>query len=89
MLPIGQELADQDELQTLPKIPIVIDLFATYQFNKNILLKASIQNATNRNYVDALNSLNSTLSQVGEDYKYSYSNTARGRTYFVGAEIRY
>ncbi len=80
MLPIGQELADQDELQTLPKIPIVIDLFATYQFNKNILLKASIQNATNRNYVDALNSLNSTLSQVGEDYKYSYSNTARGLT---------
>lgn len=89
MLPIGEDLADQDELQDLPKIPLVIDLFATYQLNKHILLKASIQNATNRNYVDALNSLNSTLSQAGENYIYSYSNTARGRTFFVGAEIRY
>ncbi len=89
MLPIGENLEDQDELQDLPKIPLVIDLFATYQLNKNVLLKASIQNATNRNYVDALNSLNSTLSQAGEDYTYRYSNTARGRTYFVGAEIRY
>ncbi|AHG65301.1 TonB-dependent receptor domain-containing protein [Advenella mimigardefordensis] len=89
MLPMGEDLADQDELQTLPKIPIVIDVFANYQLNKHVLLKASVQNLTNRNYIDALNSLNSTLSQVGEDYRYSYSNTARGRTVFVGAEIRY
>lgn len=89
MKPAASDIEEQDTLQELPKIPLVIDIYATYQATPNILLKASIQNLTNRNYVDALNSLNSTISQVKEDYSYSYTNTARGRTYLIGAEIRF
>lgn len=92
-LPQGLQVDDAELLQDLPKMPIVVDLFGTYQLNKNVLLKASIQNLTNKNYVDALNSLNSTSSQVDVDkkgnYVYSFSNAARGRTYLVGAEIHF
>lgn len=89
MLPAASDIDDFDELEDLPSIPMVVDLFANYQVNKNILLKLSVKNATNRNYIDALNSLNSTVSQSGEDYNTTYSNAARGRTFLFGAEIRY
>ncbi|KAE9530227.1 TonB-dependent receptor domain-containing protein [Testudinibacter aquarius] len=82
-----------NDSQALPKIPIIIDLYATYRLNKHVLLKASVQNLSNKNYVDALNSLNSTGSQVGTDkddnYVYSFTNSARGRTFLLGAEIRF
>lgn len=89
VLPASEDLADMDTLEDLPQIPTLVDLFAHYQWSKNLLLKASVRNATNRNYVEALNSLNSTASQSDDDYVSSFSNTARGRTWFVGAEIRY
>ncbi|KGQ71105.1 hypothetical protein OA57_02420 [Chelonobacter oris] len=79
--------------QDLPKMPIVIDLYSTYQLNKHVLLKTSIQNVTDKNYIDALNSLNSTSSQHavdrGDNYVYSFTNAARGRTFLLGAEIRF
>lgn len=92
-LPNGLDVNDPELLQDLPKMPMIVDLFGQYKVNKNVLLKASIQNATNKNYVDALNSLNSTSSQVDVDnngnYTYSFSNAARGRTFLLGAEVRF
>ncbi|MBE8595352.1 TonB-dependent receptor domain-containing protein [Xenorhabdus sp. BG5] len=68
------------------KIPTIIDLYTDYQINKNILVKFSVQNLTNRNYSDALNRMNSSAFIAEQDTK---TQTARGRTYVMGAEIRF
>ncbi|OTA16068.1 putative TonB-denpendent outer membrane receptor [Xenorhabdus vietnamensis] len=68
------------------KIPTVIDLYSDYQINKNVLIKFSVQNLTNRNYADALNRMNSSVKMTEDD---ATTQTARGRTYVVGAEIRF
>ncbi|MBC8954329.1 TonB-dependent receptor [Xenorhabdus sp. PB62.4] len=68
------------------KIPTVIDLYTDYQINKNILVKLSVQNLTNRNYADALNRMNSSAHMGASD---ATTQTARGRTYVMGAEIRF
>ncbi|MDX7992402.1 TonB-dependent receptor domain-containing protein [Xenorhabdus littoralis] len=68
------------------KIPTVIDLYSDYQINKNVLLKFSIQNLSNRNYSEALNRMNSSPIMADQDSK---TQTARGRTYVMGAEIRF
>ncbi|MBE2894247.1 TonB-dependent receptor domain-containing protein [Spirabiliibacterium falconis] len=79
--------------QEMPKVPIIVDVYANYQINKHILLKASVQNLMNKNYVDALNSLNSTASQYSVDSNendvFSFTNSARGRTFYLGAEVRF
>lgn len=92
--PAGLPVEEKDDgTQEIPKMPIIIDLYTNYQINKNILLKASVQNLMNKNYVDALNSLNATSSQYDVDEQendvFSFSNIARGRTFFIGAEIRF
>ncbi len=33
-----------------PKIPAVIDLYASYQVSKNLFLRLSVQNAMNKDY---------------------------------------
>ncbi len=68
------------------KVPTIIDLYSDYQINKNILVKFSVQNLTNRNYSDALNRMNSSAFLGEQDAK---TQTARGRTYVMGAEIRF
>ncbi|MDC9593250.1 TonB-dependent receptor domain-containing protein [Xenorhabdus sp. IM139775] len=68
------------------KIPTIFDLYTDYEINKNILVKFSIQNLTNRNYSDALNRMNSSAFLAEQDTK---TQTARGRTYVMGAEIRF
>ncbi len=68
------------------KIPTIIDLYSDYQINKNILIKFSVQNLTNRNYSDALNRMNTSPMMADQDAK---TQTARGRTYVMGAEIRF
>ncbi|MDC9581220.1 TonB-dependent receptor [Xenorhabdus sp. PR6a] len=68
------------------KIPTIIDLYTDYQINKNILVKFSIQNLTNKNYSDALNRSNSSPVMGDQETK---TQTARGRTYVMGAEIRF
>ncbi|EIJ67456.1 TonB-dependent receptor domain-containing protein [Pasteurella bettyae] len=90
---VGLDMDDDGNLMfdDLPNIPVIIDLYANYKINKNISLKAGIQNLMNRNYLDALNAYNSSTS---EDYDtetdtYRFTNSARGRTYTVGAEIRF
>ncbi|WP_420919538.1 TonB-dependent receptor domain-containing protein [Xenorhabdus bovienii] len=68
------------------KIPMIIDLYSDYQVNKHLLVKFSVQNLTNRNYSDALNRMNS--SPMMEDQN-ARTQTARGRTYVMGAEVRF
>ncbi|MDH2924097.1 hemoglobin/transferrin/lactoferrin receptor protein [Nicoletella semolina] len=87
--PEGLTVEEQDLLQDVPSMPIIFDIYAHYQLNDHILLKATVQNVTNRNYIDALNALNSTQSQHIDDSKFSYTNAARGRTYLLGTEIRF
>ncbi|MBD2809656.1 TonB-dependent receptor [Xenorhabdus sp. Vera] len=68
------------------KIPMIIDLYSDYQINKNILIKFSIQNLANRNYSEALNRMNSATMMRDQDER---TQTARGRTYVMGAEVRF
>ncbi|MDX7988094.1 TonB-dependent receptor [Xenorhabdus sp. 12] len=68
------------------KVPTIIDLYSDYQINKNVFLKFSIQNLTNRNYSEALNRMNSSPLMQEQESK---TQTARGRTYVMGAEIRF
>ncbi|WP_061799371.1 TonB-dependent receptor domain-containing protein [Serratia ficaria] len=69
-----------------PHIPTVIDLYSTYQLNRNLLLKFSVQNLMDKDYSDALNKMNSLPSQSRD---FSPTNTARGRTYIFGGEVRF
>ncbi|MDE9496758.1 TonB-dependent receptor [Xenorhabdus bovienii] len=68
------------------KIPTIVDLYTDYQINKNIFVKFSVQNLTNRNYADALNRMNSSAFMGDDD---AVTQTARGRTYVMGAEVRF
>lgn len=77
--------------EDLPKIPVIVDLYANYKINKYITLKAGVQNLMNKNYLDALNAYNSSTNEE-YDYEndaYLFTNSARGRTYTAGAEIRF
>ncbi len=73
-------------MQKSNKIPTIIDLYSDYQINKNLLIKFSVQNLTNRNYSDALNRMNSSPMMSEQNAK---TQTARGRTYVMGAEVRF
>ncbi|WP_051894624.1 TonB-dependent receptor [Xenorhabdus bovienii] len=68
------------------KIPTIVDLYTDYQINKNIFVKFSVQNLTNGNYADALNRMNSSAFMGDDD---AVTQTARGRTYVMGAEVRF
>jgi hemoglobin/transferrin/lactoferrin receptor protein len=72
--------------QEMPNIPTVIDLYSTYQINRNVLLKFSVQNVMDKSYSDALNKLNMLPIQGDEA---TAANTARGRTYLFGGEVRF
>ena len=69
-----------------PKIPAVIDLYASWQVSKNLFLRLSVQNAMDKDYSEALNRLNSMPSQSNDNTPMS---TARGRTYVAGLEYRF
>lgn len=68
------------------KIPTVIDLYGNYRVNKNISLKFSVQNLMNKNYSNPLDRSNSApdMFEQGSD-----KQTARGRSYLFGGEIRF
>ena len=69
-----------------PKIPAVIDLYASWQVSKNLFLRLSVQNAMNKDFSEALNRMNSMPSQSQDNTPLS---TARGRTYIAGLEYRF
>ncbi|PQQ39514.1 TonB-dependent receptor domain-containing protein [Photorhabdus laumondii] len=72
--------------QKEPKIPTIVDLYSDYQINHNVLLKFSVQNLANKNYSEALNRANSSPLMTEQT---SAMQTARGRTYIIGVEIRF
>ncbi|MGY4675348.1 TonB-dependent receptor domain-containing protein [Ursidibacter arcticus] len=84
---------DKIETQTIPQNPMIVDIYANYEINKNFSLRASVQNLFNSLYIDPLNSQNATRSQFVGDGRggeaYTYTNYARGRTYIIGGEIRF
>ncbi|MEQ1962164.1 TonB-dependent receptor [Xenorhabdus khoisanae] len=86
IMEISEEGGMETRMLKDDKIPTIIDLYTDYQINKNVLVKFSIQNLTNRNYSDALNRMNSSPFLAEQDSK---TQTARGRTYVMGAEIRF
>lgn len=79
--------------QELPKIPTIIDFYASYNLFKNFNIKFQIQNVFDKNYIDALNAYNSSESQTtydaNENNVYLFKNSARGRTFLVGFDYRY
>ncbi|MGJ0577511.1 TonB-dependent receptor domain-containing protein [Xenorhabdus bovienii] len=82
---------DEDNDNRVPmieenKIPMIVDLYSDYQINKNVLLKFSIQNLMNKNYSEALSRMNSSTMMRDQDER---TQTARGRTYVMGAEVRF
>ncbi|WP_293935662.1 TonB-dependent receptor domain-containing protein [Iodobacter sp.] len=81
---LNEETGDLEKEKNA-KNPVIIDLYSSYEINKNISLRFTVQNLMNRDYSEALNRLNSNPSQSSGE---SPANTARGRTYLVGAEFR-
>lgn len=72
--------------QDLPQIPTIIDLYGTYEYNRNLTLKLSVQNLMNRDYSEALNKLNMMPGLGDETHP---ANSARGRTWIFGGDIRF
>lgn len=72
--------------QDLPQIPTIIDLYSTYEFNRNLTLKLSVQNLMNRDYSEALNKLNMMPGLGDETHA---ANSARGRTWIFAGEVRF
>ncbi|WP_277849983.1 TonB-dependent receptor domain-containing protein [Moellerella wisconsensis] len=75
----GDIMTEQYEQQ-----PTIIDLYAKYTINRQIKLMFSVNNITNRSYSDALNRANSSAKISEKD-----QHTARGRTYMLGAAVRF
>lgn len=93
ILPLIDGDIQKPRQQKLPSKPITADVYAMYQFNPNVSLKFSIQNAFNSAYIDPLNSQNGQRVDYDVDEEdndvFRFSNYARGRTYVVGGEIRF
>ncbi|MGU5011857.1 hypothetical protein MAX38_20985 [Escherichia coli] len=58
----------------------------TYEYNRNLTLKLSVQNLMNRDYSEALNKLNMMPGLGDETHP---ANSARGRTWIFGGDIRF
>ncbi|HAH2330730.1 TPA: hypothetical protein RY338_005079 [Escherichia coli] len=57
-----------------------------YEYNRNLTLKLSVQNLMNRDYSEALNKLNMMPGLGDETHP---ANSARGRTWIFGGDIRF
>lgn len=82
------DLTGEEQLEQMPKNPLVTNLFAYYQVNKNLSLRAGLENAFDKLYIHPLNSQNSNYSQTGEDEP-TFTNYARGRTFSMGMEYKF
>jgi hemoglobin/transferrin/lactoferrin receptor protein len=72
--------------EDMPQIPTILDLYSTYQVTQNLLLKFNVQNVMDRDYSEALNKMNMSPVQGDTD---TAGNTARGRTFIFGGEVRF
>ncbi len=70
----------------LPQIPTIIDLYGTYEVNRNLTLKLSVQNLMDKDYSEALNKLNMMPGLGDETHP---ANSARGRTWLFGVDYRF
>lgn len=77
-------------LDSMPKSPIVTDLYASYQIHPQATIRLGVENVFDKLYIHPLNSQNSNYSQLGEDGEsYNYTNYARGRTISLGAQLQF
>ncbi|TQR34661.1 hypothetical protein DMB92_01500 [Campylobacter sp. MIT 99-7217] len=76
--------------QDLPNIPTIVDLYMIFDPIKNLSLKFEVQNLFDKNYVDALNTYNSSASNIFSDGSGAgFNNQARGRTFIGSFVFRY
>ncbi|MEX5486447.1 TonB-dependent receptor [Proteus mirabilis] len=64
----------------------MINAYANYQMNKNVSLKFAIHNLMNKNYSNALDRSNSAPDMYEQGQN---KQTARGRSFLFGGEIRF
>lgn len=88
----GNYTYTQPTLQDLPKIPTIWDLYILWNPLAYISLKFEVQNVLDKNYLDALNTYNSS-GQYGYnangDTIYLFNNSARGRTFLLSVQIKW
>ncbi|AWY20767.1 TonB-dependent receptor domain-containing protein [Moraxella bovis] len=83
-------LTGEEQLQKMPKNPIITNLFAHYQVNQDLTLRAGIENVFDKLYIHPLNSQNSNYSQLDDNGEPTlFTNYARGRTATIGLEYRF
>lgn len=78
---------------TIPQIPTIVDLYASFRPIKQLNFKLEVQNLLDENYMDALYTYNSNgnTQNVGGVLNpvFIYNNSARGRTFIASFEFRY
>lgn len=79
----------EPKTENLPNIPTIIDLYAIYEPNDNLRVKFEVQNLTDKNYMDALYTLNSNESQVGANDITLFDNKARGRSFIASIVYKF
>ncbi|MCZ6103388.1 TonB-dependent receptor plug domain-containing protein [Campylobacter ureolyticus] len=79
----------EPKTENLPNIPTIIDLYAIYESNDNLRVKFEVQNLTDKNYMDALYTLNSNESQIGQNNITLFDNKARGRSFIASIVYKF
>lgn len=81
--------------ETVPKQPMIFDIYLTYQPIKALTLKAEVQNVFDKRYIDPLDSNNDSASQsyflidLGAEDKSVFNNFARGRTLLFSVNYQF
>ncbi|MCI6988437.1 MAG: TonB-dependent receptor [Campylobacter sp.] len=79
--------------EKLPNIPTIYDFYVILQPQENFTFRFEIQNLFDKNYMDALNSFNSTTNQAQYDINGNditlFDNQARGRTILASIEYKF
>lgn len=79
----------EPKTENLPNIPTIIDLYAIYESNDNLRVKFEVQNLTDKNYMDALYTLNSNESQIGQNNITLFDNKARGWSFIASIVYKF
>ncbi|PSM52270.1 TonB-dependent receptor [Campylobacter blaseri] len=90
------EIAEYEEVESQP---IIYDLYAIYEPNKNLMIKLAIDNLTDEKYVNPLDANNDSASQyiVGiqtaggsdKNVEFFQNNFARGRTFKLSFSYKF
>ncbi|MCZ6160884.1 TonB-dependent receptor domain-containing protein [Campylobacter ureolyticus] len=82
-------ISAEPKTENLPNIPTIIDLYAIYEPNDNLRVKFEVQNLTDKNYMDALYTLNSNESQIGQNNITLFDNKARGQSFIASIVYKF